>query len=197
MRKEWTQDEVRFLLANAGKLPKRDICKMLKRSSESVQQKLKELRRGGWSQVDARLRHYASTMEPCPRCGRLSATIDRTGLCRPCVLDDQLMTIERRVSEMWPLLPPEDRATYAKTEAQRGSAADPLPEPFRITRRMSPYRIAHLAEKHAREVEEVTIGNLERRVKAAQKRKERIEKKVSKPANLSHKHRSNDWREHK
>ena len=35
-RNDWTVSEEQFLIANAGKLPKREICQMLRRSSESV-----------------------------------------------------------------------------------------------------------------------------------------------------------------
>lgn len=174
-RRDWTVAEERFLIENAGKLPKRDVCQMLKRPAESVKQKAKALRRQG---VDVCLRHYSPTMDPCPHCGNLSGTIDRSGMCEPCRRRDQLATIQLRIADLLPLLPPEERATYERTEALLESKSDPLPEPP-DTDGMSAYRRARAEEAHARAVEACVSRNLLREVKAAQKRKERIEKKAN------------------
>lgn len=174
-RNDWTVAEEQFLVANAGKLPKREICQMLRRSSESVRQKAKALRRQG---VDVCLRYYRPTLEPCPHCGNLSGTIDRSGKCEPCRRRDQLATIQLRIADLLPLLPPEERATYERTEALLESKSDPLPEPP-DTDGMSGYRRAYAEEAHAKAVEACVSRNLRRKVKAAQKRKERIEKKAN------------------
>ncbi len=171
-RNDWTVSEEQFLIANAGKLPKREICQMLRRSSESVRQKAKALRRQG---VDVCLRYYRPTLEPCPHCGNLSGTIDRSGKCEPCRRRDQLATIQLRIAD---LLSPEARATYERTEALLESKSDPLPEPP-DTDGMSGYRKAYAEEAHARAVEACVSRNLRREVKAVQKRKERIEKKAN------------------
>ena len=173
-RNDWTVAEEQFLIANAGRIPKRDICQMLKRSSASVKMKAAALRRSG---VDVCLRHYSPTLEPCPSCGRPSASIDRTGMCEPCRRRDQLAAIHARIADLLPLLPPEERDLYERTEAKTESRADPLPEPP-DTEGMTAYRAAYAEEAHAIAVEACVSGNLRREVKAAQKRKERIEKKV-------------------
>lgn len=177
--RSWTTSEEAFLIANAGKLPKRDICKMLKRPAESVKQKAKALRRKG---VNVNLRYFPSTLEECPRCGNLSATVDKTGLCEPCRLRDRLETTEAKAARILPLLSLEDRKTYAKTEAQRGSRFDPLPEPPDLDG-MSRLRREYATEKHAKAVEDITIRNLTRVLKAAQRRTERMEEKIPKNAN--------------
>lgn len=173
-RNDWTVAEEQFLVANAGRIPKRDICQMLKRSSASVKMKAAALRRSG---VDVCLRHYSSTLEPCPSCGKPSASIDRTGMCEPCRRRDQLAAIHARIADLLPLLPPEERDLYERTEAKTESRADPLPEPP-DTEGMTAYRASYAEEAHAIAVEACVSGNLRREVKAAQKRKERIEKKV-------------------
>lgn len=177
--RSWTTAEEAFLIANAGKLPKREICKMLKRPAESVKQKAKALRRSG---INVNLRYFPSMLEECPRCGNLSATVDKTGLCEPCRLRDRLEATEAKAARILPLLSLEDRKTYAKTEAQRGSTAEPLPEPPDLDG-MSRLRREYATEKHAKAVEDVKIKNLMRVLKAAQKRTERMEKKIPKNAN--------------
>lgn len=173
-RNDWTIAEVQFLVANAGRVPKRDICEMLRRSSESVKQKAKALRRQG---VDVCLRYHRPTMEPCPSCGNLSATIDRHGMCEPCRRRDQLADIEARISDLLPLLAPEDRDTYERSEAKRQSRIDPIPQPP-MTDGLPRWRQDRLEEAHAKAVEATVAGNLRRAVKTAQKRKERIEEKT-------------------
>lgn len=173
-RNDWTVSEEQFLIANAGRMPKRDICQMLRRSSASVKMKAMALRKAG---VDVCLRYYRPTLEPCPSCGRPSASIDRSGMCEPCRRRDQLAAIHSRIADLLPLLPPEDRDTYERTEAKVESKSDPLPE-APDTKGMTDYQRAHAEEAHAIAVEARVSGNLRREVKAAQKRKERIEKKV-------------------
>lgn len=174
-RIDWTVAEERFLAANAGKMPKRDICQMLRRSSAAVRMKAADMRRNG---EDVCLRYHRTELEACPCCGRLSATIGKEGMCEPCRRRDQLAAIQARIADLMPLLSPEDRDTYERTEAKLESRADPLPEPP-DTGGMSEYRRARAEEAWAMAVEACVARNLERRVKAAQKRKERIERKIN------------------
>ncbi len=165
---------MQFLRENAGKVPKRDICQMLKRSSASVSRKAAELR---WQGGCPSLKYYVPTMEPCPSCGKLSATINRTGMCEPCRRRDQLAGIHAQIADLMAQLTPEDRDTYERMESKVESTLEPLPEPP-DTSRMTPYRRAYREEMHAAKVEQVVASNLRRQVKAAQKRKERIREKV-------------------
>lgn len=175
MRKPWTSSEVRFLVDNAGRISKRDICQMLKRTGASVRMKAAALRKQG---VDVDLSYYEPTLDTCPFCGHLSATLDRRGMCKPCRLTDQLQAIQAKVSDILPLLSPEERATYEKTEANLKSKVEPTPAAPN-TEGMSNWARGYHEEEHAKAVEQVLIRNLKRQVKAAQKRKERIEKKTN------------------
>lgn len=173
-RNDWTAAEERFLIENAGRIPKREICELLKRSSASVRCKASELRRNG---VNVCLRYYHPTMEPCPSCGNLSATINHKGMCESCRRRDQLSGIEARIADLLPLLTPEQRDKYERTEANLKSRIDPLPEPP-ITDGLTQWQKAYREEEYARAVEATVAANLRRKIKARQKRKERIEKYV-------------------
>lgn len=173
-RNDWTVADLTFLIENAGRLPKRQICQHLRRSSKSVERKAAWLRAHGQA-VD--LRCYRPTLEPCPSCGSLSGHRGKEGICEPCRRRAQLANIHARIAELLPRLPLEERDTYEKTEAEVGSRRDPLPK-APDTRGLSYYQRARAEEAHALALEECIAGNLRREIKAAQKRKERIEKKV-------------------
>lgn len=173
-RSEWSTADVRFMIENAGRIPKRDICRHLKRSSKSVERKAAWLRAQG---ILIDLRHFESKLTPCPSCGNLSATLDRTGFCKPCRQREQLATIQARISSLLQRLPMSERDTYMDTEAETESARHIKPKP-QSTQDMSEYAKARARERYAIEIEAWESANLFRRIKAAQKRKERIEKKV-------------------
>lgn len=170
IRNDWTLAEERFLIANAGKIPMAEICLMLKRPRQAIYHKAMRL--------NVSLRYIDPELETCPHCGHLSATINRKGMCEPCRKRDQLADIHARIAELLPLLPLEERVKYEREEARTGSKADPLPSKPRPRRTTSDYRKKRIEEAYAIAVESVVSGNLNREVKAAQKRKERIEKKV-------------------
>lgn len=173
-RRDWSVEEERYLAASAGRVPKRDICLKLRRSSKSVERKAAAMRAAG---ADVDLRCYRPSLSPCPRCGCMSGTIDRRGLCEPCRRREQLAAIQSRIAAMLPRLPAAERAVYARTESMLESHAEPLPE-APDTSGMSRWRRAYREEAHALAVERAVERNLRREVKAAQKRKERIQKKL-------------------
>lgn len=171
----WTVAEERFLVDSAGIVPRREICLALKRSAQSVYSKARELRRRG---VPVEMRCFRSKLGTCPACGRLSATLGcREGVCLPCRRAAQLSRVNARAAALLARLPAEERETYALTEAELESRADPMPRPPDVSG-MGRYRKAAAEEAHEVEVERWAARNIERRIKAAQKRKERIQKKV-------------------
>lgn len=173
-RNDWTLAEINFLIENAGKMPKRQICQFLRRSSKSVERKAAWLRSRGHA---VELRCHKPTLETCPSCGNLSGHRGKEGICEPCRRREQLATIHARISELLPMLTPKQRDRYEKTEAETESRRDPLPK-APDTSGMSNYQKARALEAHALATEECISRNLKREIKAAQKRKERIEKKV-------------------
>ena len=175
---EWRTSEVAYLIDNAGRVTRREICKHLRRSAESVRYMAKRLRAEG---IDVSLRCYVPRVEICPACGCRRGTLGKTGICEPCERRGQLATVHGRIAELMALLPPEERETYGDTEAETESSIDPKPKPPAVSHGSSYYRRMKAEEQHDREVEAWAVRNIKREIKAAQKRKERIEKKVNTP----------------
>lgn len=177
----WSTEEVLYLIDHAGRCPKREICQHLKRSSKSVERKASWLRERGYS---VELRCYSPKLATCPACGCLRSTVDhRSGICEPCRRREQLATIQGRIAELYPLLSPTDRDLYEMTEAETASQIEPAPMPPN-TQGMSRYAAAKTREGYEIDLERWTAANLQRQIKAAQKRKERIEKKCKKSKSM-------------
>lgn len=175
-RNEWTVDEIRFLLDNAGRMPQREICRRLRRSYKAVERMASRLRKQGHA-ID--LRHYQPTTTICPSCGRRSATAMETGICRPCTLRRRLAATEGQIARLMVKLPPEVRAIYEDTEAEIGSRTfDPMPRTPTYTAPPTLYRRLRDEEAHDIAMEEWEARRIHRELKAAQKRKERILRKV-------------------
>ena len=180
-RIDWTMDDVAFLIRNAGRMPKREICRRLRRSSESVKQMAKRLRAQGHP-VD--LRYFEPRSTICPSCGRASATMRETGICRPCQLRRQLTAIEGTISDLMERLPADVRATYEDTEAERDARViDPRPQRPRYDEPPSYYRRMVDEEAYDMAMEQWETRRMQRAVKAAQKRKERIRARLRKVTN--------------
>ncbi len=162
-----------YLIAHAERVAKRDICRHLKRSSKSVERKAAHLREQGHAIT---LRHYTPRLDTCPSCGCLSGHMGKEGICEPCRRREQLATIHARIAELLPLLPQAERDTYEKTEAETASRYDRMPKA--PSSAATYYEQQRDKERHALAMEAWSSANLKREIKAAQKRKERIEKKV-------------------
>ncbi len=174
-RMDWTTAEVAYLVENAGRIPKREICKYLKRRSESVKQKAKALRAQG---IPVDLRCYRPKLEACPACGCMRSTLGKHGICEVCRKRAQLTAIHSRISRLLHQIPFEERERYAETEAETESANDPMPRSPSLEG-LSYYATCKAKEARDRAMEAWQIRNLTRQVKAAQKRKERIQKKAN------------------
>lgn len=175
-RNEWTAGEVRFLLENAGRMPQREICRRLRRSHKAVEHMASRLRKAGHA-ID--LRCYQPTTVTCPACGRRSATARETGICRPCTLRRRLAATEGQISDLLRRLPADVRAIYEDTEAEKGSRVfDPMPRRPAYAEPPTPYRRARDEEAYDRAMEDWEARRIQRELKAAQKRKERIRRKM-------------------
>lgn len=172
-RARWTTAKTGYLLSNADDMPLDELAERLGCTPEAVKQHAKRIRRTG---QHVTLHRRPAGMRMCPACGKLRSRHGSGGVCRCCELEAQLERIKARQAALMPLLPQSDRARYARTEAQLESAPLPKPKPPRITG-MMPAEKRRAVEEQERALEAWEIGCLVRRVKAAQKRKERMEKK--------------------
>lgn len=171
----WTTGDLKRVAELAGTMPERELRRRLKLSSNQLAYAVRTLRRMG---VNVTTRYYEPRLETCPVCGCRRATLGKEGICEPCRLKKQLADIEWRISDLMRGLTPEQRAVYEQTEAERESRADPMPQP-RPTDGLNSYERAKASEEYDAAMEQWTATYLKRRVKAAQKRKERIQKKVN------------------
>ena len=175
-RNGWRLDEVCYLLQSAGSVPKHEICRKLRRSSKSVERMASRLRAQGHA-ID--LRCYQSKAIICPSCGRSSLTARETGICRPCTLRRRLTATEGQISDLLGRLPADVRAIYEETEAEKGSRAiDPMPRPTTYREPPTLYQRLRDEEAHDKAMEEWEARRIQRELKAAQKRKERILRKL-------------------
>lgn len=173
-QRPWTTREVDGLREMAGRVPRREICRRLRRSASSVKSKAHELRASGEA---VSLRCHASAVEVCPACGRTSALMGRDGVCEACRRAEQLRGIEADIADILSELPADERAVYAATEAERETAGEPMPA-MRPTRGVSRYEAERNSELNARAMEQWRVRRLRRLVRAAQKRRERIRRKA-------------------
>ena len=75
-QRPWTTDEIDRLRDMAGRLPRRDICRELKRSSGAVKMAAKRL---GLS-----LRCCRTRLVWCDECAGWRSAVDKDGRCRVC-----------------------------------------------------------------------------------------------------------------
>lgn len=171
----WTTHEDEFLVANAGRLTKRQIAERLRRTNRAVEAEARRLRQRG---VDVCLRCHRSTMAVCPACGRMRTALGESGLCGPCMAERRLERIQADTARLIAMLPADERSLYAQTEAEVESSAPERPKRPRVPQG-APYRVrARLEDRYDADVEAWEEALLTRRIKAAQKRKERIRHKV-------------------
>lgn len=173
-QRPWTVSEERRLVEWAGAIPRREICRRLRRSRKSVERKAASLRSRG---VRVDLRCHRRTMEICPSCGRASALMGADGICEACRRSEQLRRIEAEVAGLLARLPEAERELYAGTEAERETSGEPMPALW-PTHGVSRYEAERNEERNDRALEQWRVRRLRRLVKAAQKRKERIRAKV-------------------
>lgn len=173
-RRDWTVADLQFLRDNAGKMPRRELSRALKRGARAIESQVYLMRKSG---EDVTLRCFRSKLTSCPSCGARRGRMGSEGICEPCRRRRQLAKVQGRISDLLAKLPPEERAVYDATEAETESSWDPMPPPPHLAG-LGRYERARAEEAREIEVEDWLVRNLRRQVKAAQKRKERIEKKV-------------------
>lgn len=172
--KWWRESELAYIRERAGKVPAREIRKALRVSREQLKGAVRWMRARG---EDVDLRCFSPRTLVCPSCGMARTLFGAEGICEPCRLSRRLAETEAEIAGLLPLLSAPDRATYERTEAQRETRGDPMPASPR-TAGMSAYERAVAEERHDIAMERWQAARLRRLLKAAQKRKERVSKKV-------------------
>lgn len=174
----WTTEDVRYLLENAGIVPKREICRHLKRSGESVKQKAKMLRARGYA-ID--LRHYEELTVICPSCGEARSKEGRwrygSGICDVCRMREQHAEALRRQSDAYAALTISQRLVYDRTQAQIGDSELPTRPPSPKVDGLAPNRARRLRELHAIDVERWQKKCLTMLTNAAKTRTKRMREK--------------------
>lgn len=172
----WRASDYERIAELAGKVPASEIRRELRLSKGQLDNARRRMNAAG---ANVSLRYRESPLSVCPACGCMRSTVEgsRDGICEPCRRERQLMAIEAAIADLMERLPPEERAIYEGTQSETGSSARPAPPPP-DTRGMTPYRRARAEEAHDVAMEEWAAANLGRRIKAAQKRKERIMKRL-------------------
>lgn len=113
-QRPWTTADVRYLAEHAGRIPRRDICLALKRSSMAVYKMAKRL---GLS-----LRVPVRGLVWCDECASWRTWVsERTGSCRVCQMRERLAGREAACAEALAAMTPEQRAVYAESEAKRST----------------------------------------------------------------------------
>ena len=171
----WTKGEERFLAENAGRMPRRDICRELRRSSSSVYAKAHQLRRRG---IPVELRCWVPRCWPCPKCGRMRSVMKSDGTCQVCRERDALRRCRDETDALLARLDPAERAAYEAADRWLGSRVDPLPPEPDVPEGASLYVRTRERDLWLLACEGVEIANARRELKAAQKRKERVCRKV-------------------
>ncbi len=174
----WTAGEVRRLLEGAGREPVGEIARAVGRSPEAVVQKAKRMRRAG--EAASLRRHVPRCSETCASCGSPRTAVDADGLCRPCRVRRLIEKCDADTARAISMLPPEQRAVYARTEATLSSRADPPPRADPRERSRDPREAARARDERLAAEEERETRNLERVLKARRRRYERICGKIVK-----------------
>lgn len=167
----WTTADEQFLFKYAGVLTRREICKELKRSTESVRNKAK---RYGIS-----LRCFVSKLTWCNQCATWRTTVsERTGYCRVCAKREMLARSEQRVSDELAHLNFNQRNKYLQEEAHRGSRQPPSKPVKQAPTVGSLYARKKAEEQYQKDLERWEIACLDQLINANKTRLKRIRQKL-------------------
>lgn len=167
----WTTKEEQFLLDNAGILTRREICRELKRSTESVRNKAK---RYGIS-----LRCFVGKLTWCNNCATWRTTVsERTGYCRVCAKREMLARSEQRVSDALAHLNFNQRTVYLNEESHRGTRKLPSKPEKQASVVGSLYARKKAEEQYLKDVERWEVACLDQLINANKTRLKRIRQKL-------------------
>ena len=160
---EWTLDEFRALVTDAGYVNMDKLTRRTGHPAEQIEAVCSRLRALGYPV-------YARTAI-CPTCGK-RAPLNVSGVCRPCAYRRSLARVRASIAELVHQLPPDQREIYADTEAETLDYVQPR-------RHDVPGEDEEARAVAQSEAEGVAVH---RTLVAAQKRRERIAAKVRRHA---------------
>lgn len=124
----------------------------------------------------------------CPNCGQFRWQFDAvTGFCKVCRRRDALTAEQSRFGALWALMTPAERVLYDETDADvESTRLLALPVRGGRYRPDAPAEAAFIlgGESYAREA--ALLATLHRQIRAAQRRRERVESKVRARAEGAH-----------
>lgn len=116
-RRDWTTEEVRYLAEHAGRVPRREICRALKRSAKSVRRKAESLR--------ISLRVPVWRMEWCDECATWRTSVNAQGRCPVCQKRANVEAENARCSDELAAMTPAQRRSFEAADSRRGGVKPP------------------------------------------------------------------------
>ncbi|MEG2368763.1 MAG: hypothetical protein RSB16_02940 [Raoultibacter sp.] len=168
----WTTQELAYLLENAGEKSIAEIAAELGRTIASTREQWRRHRaQGSSTRTDKR--------PACQSCYQRRHFMGKEDICKICTMTAQLEKLENKCSDAISHLTAEDKHKYAQNEVRRGSRTVPMPK-APDTLGMHKKQLKRAEINWEKQCEASKIATLKRKVKASQKRLERIRKKVNK-----------------
>lgn len=169
-QRPWTTAEIAYLRDTAGRIPRRDICRRLRRSRSSVETMA--------CRLGVSLRCYMPKLVWCDECAKWRSHVDADGRCRVCRMREQLRGREDACAEALAAMDPAQRAVYEEGESRRQTRRVPPRPAKRASCPVSRYQRAKAEADHALAVEEWEHRCLKLRYDAAKTRLRRMREKT-------------------
>lgn len=167
----WTEWQLRYLLRNAGRIPADTLCENLERDTAEVERVTARLRTLGYP--------VSLTLAICPTCGEMAPLKQWSGICDACNQQRLYRRTLNKSAEVFRRLTPKDRATYEDCDAETGGRKfDSLPLPTLVCSDADVVERMRAEDAALTARAEWRAKRIERKRRAAQKRKERMMKKV-------------------
>lgn len=177
MARDWTLRESLIVRDFAGTMPLTKLAHDLKRDIRDV---ASEAGRLGVPFV-----YVGTPLHWCDECASWRIKLTPSGICPLCSKRRQLARIEGRISKLLTQLPMDQREIYADTEAERGSVTRDQTPSMPDTRKIGPRAAVVALSRYYADYDRWETKEAHRIVKAAQKRKERIQHKVNAQVNAA------------
>lgn len=170
MIRDWTLRETLFVKEYAGTVPLFQLARDLKRDPRDVASEC--------GRLGVPIVYMGTPLFWCDHCSTWRTSLNRSGLCGVCDKRRRIQVIEGRISSLLALLPVDVREIYAMTETWREGRKREAPPCAPITEGLAPLEAVMARTAYLAEYDRWQNAQEHRRVRAVQKRKERIAKKV-------------------